>query len=534
MRKRQRVIFLAICLTLLWSIPTFAQEIIEVTPSQLTVSANRQQTTSRTLLIRANEMINNISIIPLDLKNDEGSQVLPAQAIRVEGGAKSLDSNGLLTIVINIDLTNVPSGQYAGDLLISYENGNRLVPITVTVKDPPLIPALVLIAGVGLGLIVSEYRSKGKPRDEILVNLGQIRTQIKVDEDLLKQGKVFFESIEAELVDVEVALEAQQWEDAKTAIGKARTVWNLWRRGRSDWLVQFTAYDNLVSKLQQLGGKNSHYIANLLQTAEDVHRATPTHTGPDELRQQLLSLYATTNGYVELQDAIEELASIGPGAKAQALLFKQELDALKPDTLDAQKNLRNRIDAAINTLHRNHLENQLGWLAKTCAALPEETANRWSATLSTLQNEFENLPTGDPLAFHDLAGRITAVTDAILLLPDTRTLEDQGHSLDFELAPKDIASRLSKLTNVPDITLRTMAEKVASAGSRLRAFMVVTYAVAVILLALAGFVELYVARSTFGSNSITDYFGLLAWGFGAEATRSAITEMVESWGLVRK
>ncbi|TFG66741.1 MAG: hypothetical protein E4H27_09695, partial [Anaerolineales bacterium] len=349
MRKRQWVIFLAICLTLLWSIPTFAQEIIEITPSQLTVAANRQQTTSRTLLIRANEAVNNIAIIPLDLKDDEGSQVLPAQAFRVEGVATSLDSNGLLTIVINIDLTNVPSGQYSGDLLISYEKGNRLVPITVTVKDPPLIPVLVLVAGVGLGLIVSEYRSKGKPRDEILVHLGQIRTQIKVDEDLLKQGKVFFERIEAELVDVEVALEAQQWEEAKIAIGKARTVWNLWRRGRSDWLVQFTAYDNLLDKLEQLGGKNSHYIANLLQTAEDIYRATPTHIGPDELRQQLISLYATTNGYVELRDAIEELASLGPGAKAQALLFKQELDALKSDALEAQKNLGNKIDAAITT-----------------------------------------------------------------------------------------------------------------------------------------------------------------------------------------
>lgn len=534
MRNRQRIILLAFCLAMLWSIPAFAQEILEISPSQLTVAANRQQTVSRTLLIRANEAVKNIRIIPLDLKDIEGSKVLPAQAIRVEGEANALDSNGLLTILIHIDLQNIPSGQYTGDLLISYENGNRLVPITVNVKDPPLIPALVLVAGVGLGLLVSDYRSKGKPRDEILVNLGQIRTQIKVDEDLHKQGKVFFDCIEAELVDVEVALEAQQWEEAKTSIGKARTVWNLWRRGRSDWLVQLTAYDNLLKKLEKLGGKNSHYIANLLQSAEDTYRKTPTHSGPEELRQGLLALYATTNGYTEFRDTIEELASMGPGAKAQALAFKQELDGLKPDAVEEQKNLGNKIDAAVEKMNRNHLAKQLAWLENTCALLPKETANTWSTTITALHQELENLPQGDRTAFHDLAGRIDAAVNDIRLLPVIRAVEDGGLSPDFDLAPKDIVSREGKLTKVPDITLRSMAENVVSAGTRLRAFMLITYSVAVILLALAGYVELYVTRSTFGSNNVADYFGLLAWGFGAEATRSAISDMVQSWGMVRK
>ncbi len=328
MKKLRYIILLAFSLTMLWSIPIFAQEILEISPSQLTVAAIRQQTVSRTLLIRANEAVQSVVIIPLDLKDAEGSQVLPAEAIHVEGGASALDSNGLLTVAININLQNVPSGVYTGDLLISYENGNRLVPITVTVKDPPVIPALVLVAGVGLGLVVSEYRSKGKPRDEILVNLGQIRTQGKVDGDLHKQGKAFYNRIEAELVDVEVALEAQQWEQAKISIGKAKMVWNLWRRGRSDWLVQLTAYDNLLEKLQNLGGKNVHYIANLMQSAQDTYRKSPTYSGPKELRDNLLALYATTNRYVELRDTIHKLASMGPGAKAVAFAFQQELDAL--------------------------------------------------------------------------------------------------------------------------------------------------------------------------------------------------------------
>ena len=45
-----------------------------------------------------------------------------------------------------------------------------------------------------------------------------------------------------------------------------------------------------------------------------------------------------------------------------------------------------------------------------------------------------------------------------------------------------------------------------SAGARLRVFTLITYAVAVILLTLAGYVELYVTRNDFGSNNIADYF----------------------------
>jgi len=55
------------------------------------------------------------------------------------------------------------------------------------------------------------------------------------------------------------------------------------------------------------------------------------------------------------------------------------------------------------------------------------------------------------------------------------------------------------------------------------------YAIAVILLAGAGFGQLYVAQPTFGGNRWTDYFALLAWGFGAEATRDAVTKVVRDW-----
>jgi hypothetical protein len=65
---------------------------------------------------------------------------------------------------------------------------------------------------------------------------------------------------------------------------------------------------------------------------------------------------------------------------------------------------------------------------------------------------------------------------------------------------------------------------------RLTLFRYSTYALALGLLVWMGFTELYAASATFGADGTKDYLVLFLWGFGAEATRSAVTEVVK--GLV--
>jgi len=77
----------------------------------------------------------------------------------------------------------------------------------------------------------------------------------------------------------------------------------------------------------------------------------------------------------------------------------------------------------------------------------------------------------------------------------------------------------------------TWEEQGVKAGKQLRLFTWTSYAIALIFLAGSGFSQLYVDNPTFGANPWKDYFALLAWGFGAEATRDAVTKMVQGWGL---
>ncbi len=79
---------------------------------------------------------------------------------------------------------------------------------------------------------------------------------------------------------------------------------------------------------------------------------------------------------------------------------------------------------------------------------------------------------------------------------------------------------------------KTFASKMGryfDARIRLNLFTGFTFLVAVVLLAVTGFGELYYGNPAFGSWE--DYFALLAWGFGSEASRASITDMVKGWGL---
>jgi len=95
--------------------------------------------------------------------------------------------------------------------------------------------------------------------------------------------------------------------------------------------------------------------------------------------------------------------------------------------------------------------------------------------------------------------------------------------------PKLAVPRL--IARAPSAQPLSWQEEVSTAGQRLKQFKVASYAIAIVFLAGAGFNQLYVDNPTFGANPWKDYFALLAWGFGAEATRDAVTKMVQGWGL---
>ena len=62
------------------------------------------------------------------------------------------------------------------------------------------------------------------------------------------------------------------------------------------------------------------------------------------------------------------------------------------------------------------------------------------------------------------------------------------------------------------------------------ALIAIVVVAALILLGGTGFNEVYLKKLTFGAELWSDYFALLVWGFGAEATRDSVTSTLRGWG----
>lgn len=533
MRKPRRILLWLLAALALCTTPLAAEEALKITPMQLTLHVTQGGTASRTLLIQANEPLTGIQILPLDLADEGQEAILPARAIQADLDAPAnLAADGLLTVPIHFDLDQIPSGQYSGELLINYDGGSRQVPVQVAVKDQPWAPLAVLVAGVALGVGVSSYRAKGRPRDEVMVRLGQIRTQMKVDRELQELAQPFQHRIEAELVDVEVALESQQWEAAKTAVDEADEIWTRWRRGRPDWIVQLKAYQRLTERLATIDAA-SHYIAELQQAAEDAHRNAPELGKPQAFKDQLEPIMARTNTYIEMQSRLNVLAQAGPQGSTQAAVYRQQLARLSPlDESGAQQvdNLGQQVESTLTKLRKEQLKGML-------TTYETQAVEEAQLDAASFQARIEALSPGADSAYMELHNDLeTAMQSLQREHPEHVRLEGfarlpMGVGNGAKGVTLDATAQL--LTGLPDVRVQSLTEQTAAAGRRLRWFTWLTYAIAVILLALAGFVELYATSPDFGTNGIADYFGLLAWGFGAEATRSAISDMVQSWGVVR-
>ena len=472
-------LWLLIALTLvLWSGTTYevtAQEGVTYDPAQLNFAATRgNAASSRSLLIRATAPITELQVIPRDFLDGDETTVLPPRALKAPLAQHEIAAGESLTIPVTLNFHDLPSGRFTGSLLITYHGGELTVPVTVTVKDPPLIPLLFLVAGVAAGFGVSLYRAQGRPRDQVLVRVGQVRNPMAADKQLQERGKPFYERLEAELYDVQVTLQAQDWNAAKIALKEAESIWNLWERERRNWLRQIGAYDELQRELESLPA--SSYRKSLEQEAREAYLTMPDRTGPEAFKAELAGVAQRLYDFSELAAQIEGLAD---GAH-----FLQRLYALDAAPENAQ------------------------YQAQYQALADEVAAAQEAARAAARQPEGDVLHGGEGLAFgipkSPVGEAMTGAVDALFKLP------------------RLLGSRPAAAS---------MAASAKQAVSRLQIFTWLTYLAAVGMLAAAGFNELYTGVPTFGATGWGDYFTLLAWGFGAEATRASITGLLKTWEL---
>jgi hypothetical protein len=476
MRRLGLAVLVALGAFVLLVTAVVAQTRLTIQPAQIMVAGVYGESVTRTLILRATAPITSVQIIRQELVRADGAAAIPTDAIHVRVITSTIAANMVLTVPVQIDLRPASSGEFTGGLLVSYSGGEATVPITARVKDPLCIPLLVLVIGVLLGLGLSWYRARGRPRDEILVRVGRLRSQIRLDPNLAGDdlARPFRERIDGLLISADAALQAEEIDAARQAVTQAAEVLTAWQMYRDDWLVQLAYRSQLVRRLaEQDVPVSAPYLLAVRQSLDDAARTAPDMEGPHEL-QTLLQTQAV---------AIERFFRI-----------QTDLDQL-------------------NGLPRD----QLG----------REQEAVWTRIGMQFQRRLYDLAPNDGAAAETLQQEIAARTDEL-----TGLLAQQGAAKTGVQAPRSITDNLAVLFGPPPATRQLDAQvKGAGAGLRLTIFQWVSALVAVVLLAGAGFVELYVARTTFGASPWADYFALLAWGFGAEATRAAVTDLLRTWGV---
>lgn len=475
---------------LAWLTPVArAQGTPTINPSQLTIAGTRcygaalgallklllpgvlgcTDSQTRTILFTSSQPITGAQLIPLDLTRGDGVTFIPAAAVKANL-VSTLAVSEPVAIPVTIDLRDAPSGEFKGNLVLHYYSGSQVIPVTVQVKDPGLVPLLVLLLGVVLGIGVGAYRAGGEKRDRVRVGEGQLQASMNADPQL---PAGFRDRITGYLAQVDIALQGDHLADAEQALKNANALWEKWQNARADWIAQLVYQATLARRCEGNGdlAKPIPYAQSLCRAITDAGRTAPDLDSPTILRETLDGLTNKINLYLSVQASLDYMRNRA----------NQLLDA------GTRQVWKNKIDA-------------------------------WQARL-----DLQSVDKPDTA----LEGEVKTERGALDKAVETQA-QPPGSA-----KPGSVGIPLPNLLpGAPAAHLEPVLDRRASgAERRLQLFTVLSYLIAIVLLAGAGFTELYINKATFGASPWGDYFGLLAWGFGAEATRQAITGVLKTWNL---
>lgn len=451
-----------------------AQTNVTAVPPSLIVAGSTGEEQKRNLLLQTSEPVEIKQIITSDLTRADGVAVLPADKIEVTPLDRAATAFHRLAVTLN--LKDAPHGEFSGDVKVVHSKGVQSVPVLARVKHGWLLPLLALLAGIILGTWLTAYRTKGKMRDEVLVRLGSLRAQMRTDAELSTAlSRPFREQINNYLTDVQLALDGAKWDDARASMEKAEKVFNVWSKYRQQWTELLGYHAVLAGRLLELkklkAGALSAHLLKIERALDDAVQESAGADSPKVLRDKLDAIWQQINGYVKLQSRINEIKRIA---------------------------------------------------VQLPATTPPDVVKLWEAKSQALEQRLDNILPSD--------------TDYQTAYEQLRIDIEQGINEVSNLIPHSfgvvsLEGGMGGVLPSPPPSFRAAEdERQASfAASRLRIFALTGYVAALVLLAGVGFGELYVARATFGAWN--DYFALLAWGFGAEATRASVVQTARNLGL---
>ncbi|WP_129674666.1 hypothetical protein [Candidatus Chloroploca sp. Khr17] len=467
-------------------------------PETLTIDATRPTTETRLVLVRASSTITNLQAVILDLHRPDNHRVLGHQQITLHQSLPpTLTAGSLITIPITLDLTNIASGAYTGNIHFIYANGETFLPLAIRVKDGAIWPLIVLTLAVIIGLTVTQYRSGAFRIDEVGARLDRLHHEIR--ERSMREGLELLQENRELAAQVALArqhLDAHKPDEAEQAIQSAYRL--LADYNQDSWTRYANEKEKLNLRHPPERTEHNNYLASVSELPESA-RQEPAQRIMIERATQAIS------DYIAVEESI---------AKARQIAQTQpEVQALVKDMEREQASLK-QIDPLRQPDEARHT---VASIIATKQQLVQQTHRQRS---NAARNKATQAQSERPVAGNTTnAEHLTS----LLGIPVTHASRNS--------APPQ-PTLWSKFRETVRTVLTTWLDGLRwmflGAHMRLVTFKIVVTATVLILLSLTGFVQLYTNNPTFGSNAVVDYLALVVWGLGAEAARSAIG-VVGSW-----
>ena len=454
-----------------------AQAGITFIPKTLNIKATQGNIITRTLTLQSDSPIQKIEVIKLDLTRGDGAIVLPSEVISSKILPLPEPTPGnLQQVLITIDLTKInQSGEFNGNLLIRSTDGNSEIPLVLEIKDGLFLPLIILVLGVLLGVGLSVYRAEGKDRDQLVVQIGRLRTRMRADAELTNSFKI---KMEGNLAIADTQLDDKRWTEANIVIGNAQLLWQKWLQYRQDWLAQATYLDTLKTSSKQQGlPETIPYGQAVFAAIADLENQAADFKTPQRLHDELVKLREQVEQYqqgraflTQIVDLLQQLPDTEKELwKKKNAQLDQQLDGLNPSNVDAFK--------------------------------------QWKQDIATARNELVD-------GIEKKTGNEVVAESLSLRSRDLKVTSLQQPGL------------------VPTVSQSPSSEaNIVRAQWRIIAVNWLGRIIAIVTLSWMGLNQLYAGKPTFGSEPFTDYFPLMVWGLGAETTRSSVVKVIQDLGV---
>lgn len=467
-----------------------------VTPEAITLAGTRKSTVSTTLTLSAETDAITLEPAVSDLRRADGSASIAAADIAIKPDRTiNIPADAPTQVKITIDLAKASAnGEFTGALYLYDEAGRQVIPLTVKVKAEPIWPWTIMSAGVILGFLLTSYRVDGQPRDAVLLQASRLQARIETDTGLnkdLSASRAFKASIESKLKRVMSAIEDQDIDVAQSEIDEAKRRWSRWEDSPNEWLAQFEdgeyltgVYEAITSELDDL----PIFMEDVKGCFETIHRRL-------ELGQYA-DLQALSEDYAEVRRYISFYKASG----TSIMVLEQKTTELKKEDQDKWKGILYSLQIKLN----NTEPKQNGY-------------QTWQTLLNDVQQE---------LAEATKAAKQPGDTEeksSLLILKTRSGSEESSSDEQFMRLPPGVNFKQKQVSIEPG--------KSADAQRNLRWFTQARNGIAIIFLAWLGMIELYSGKPTFGAEPLSDYFALLAWGFGAELTRESLVKATQNLGV---